>query len=206
MVTILLGYFPAETQRVLNATMRGARLCAQVYSVTEIILPRASHANSRLCRAPSARRRLVAVCRRRRQAMGGQLSSAYVLDAFDSYRHCTGDNRFRDVVERGWRYYRDNFFVDDRIPKNSPTSFIRSTPTACAQSLLTLRRFGGVQTASRVVDWTVQQMQCPDGHFGYQVRRRRGVRIPCMRWSSAQYMYAGLSSFAYALTDQVQGV
>jgi hypothetical protein len=32
--TFCWGYFPADTQRVLNATMKGARLCAQVYSVT----------------------------------------------------------------------------------------------------------------------------------------------------------------------------
>jgi hypothetical protein len=99
--------------------------------------------------------------------------------------------------------------VDDRIPKYYPDKLYPIDATACAQSLLTLCRFGDVQTASRVADWTVQQMQCPDGHFAYQVRRRRVVRIPCMRWSSAymyMYMYAGLSSFAYALTDQVQGV
>jgi hypothetical protein len=131
--------------------------------------------------------------------------TAYVLDAFDSYGDCTSDTRFRDVTERGWRYYRDNFFVDDRIPKYYPDQLYPIDATACAQSLLTLCRFGDVETASRVAAWTVQQMQCPDGHFAYQVRRRRVVRIPYMRWSSA-YMYAGLSRFAYALTDQVQGV
>ncbi|MGH8514873.1 MAG: delta-aminolevulinic acid dehydratase, partial [Gammaproteobacteria bacterium] len=30
--TFCWGYFPGDTQRVLNATMKGARLCAQVYS------------------------------------------------------------------------------------------------------------------------------------------------------------------------------
>jgi hypothetical protein len=45
----------------------------------------------------------------------------------------------------------------------------------------------------------IGNMQCPDGHFAYQVRRRRVVRIPYMRWSSA-YMYTGLSRLQYALS------
>jgi hypothetical protein len=44
-------------------------------------------------------------------------------------------------------------------------------------------------------------MQCPDGHFAYQVRRRRAVRIPYMRWSSA-YVYAGLSRLQSALSAE----
>jgi hypothetical protein len=204
--TFCWGYFPADTQRVLNATMKGARLCAQVYSVTGD--------GSYLEQAVQS---AAYVARHQRQdgswpyAVGDarqwadNFHTAYVLDAFDSYRHCTGDTRFQDVTERGWRYYRENFFVDDRIPKYYPNKLYPIDATSCAQSLLTLCRFGDVETASRVADWTVQQMQCPDGHFAYQVRRRRVVRIPYMRWSSA-YMYAGLSRLAYALTDQVHGV
>ena len=89
------------------------------------------------------------------------------------------------------KYYADKTFPIDA--------------TACGQSLLTLCRFGDLETATRVADWTIHKMQCPDGHFAYQVRRRRLVRIPYMRWSSA-YMYAGLSRLAYALADRSDGV
>jgi hypothetical protein len=44
-------------------------------------------------------------------------------------------------------------------------------------------------------------MHCSDGHFAYKVRRRRVVRIPYIRWSSA-YMCVALSRLAYALTNE----
>jgi len=50
-------------------------------------------------------------------------------------------------------------------------------------------------------DWTVRRMHCPNGHFAYQVRRRRVVRIPYMLWASA-YMYVALSRLAYALNNK----
>jgi hypothetical protein len=200
------GYFPSDTQRVLNATMKGARLCAQVYSVT------GDHSY-----LEQAMQTAAYVARHQREdgswpyAVGDtrqwadNFHTAYVLDAFDSYGHCTGDSRFRGVMERGWRYYRDNFFVDDRIPKYYPDKLYPIDATACAQSLLTLCRFGDLETALRVAEWAVQHMQCQDGHFAYQVRRRRVVRIPYMRWSSA-YMYAGLSKAVYARGEQVHGL
>jgi rhamnogalacturonyl hydrolase YesR len=185
--------------------MKGARLCAQVYSVT------GDHSY-----LEQAMQTAAYVAHHQREdgswpyAVGDarqwadSFHTAYVLDAFDSYRHCTGDSRFRDVMERGWRYYRNNFFVDDRIPKYYPDKLYPIDATACAQSLLTLCRFGDVETALRVAEWAVQHMQCQDGHFAYQVRRRRVVRIPYMRWSSA-YMYAGLSKAVYARGEQVHG-
>ena len=105
----------------------------------------------------------------------------------------------------GWRYYREQFFLDDRIPRYYPEKAYPIDATACAQSLVTLCRFGDVQTASQVADWTIGNMQCADGHFAYQVRRRRVVGIPYMRWSSA-YIYAGLSMLEYALADGAEGV
>jgi hypothetical protein len=201
--TFCWGYFPADTQRVLNATMKGARLCAQVYSVTRDDSLR-----------EQAEQTAAYVAHKQREdgswpyAVGDarawvdNFHTAYVLDAFDSYEQCTGDGRLRDVMERGWRYYRDNFFYDDRIPKYYATKLHPIDATACAQSLLTLCRFGDVETASRVADWVMRHMQRPDGHFAYQVRRRGVVGIPYMRWSSA-YVYAGLSRLEYASANGV---
>jgi hypothetical protein len=204
--TFCWGYFPGDTQQVLNATMKGARLCAQVYSVTgddSYLEPAAQTA--------------AYVARNQRQdgswpyAVGDtrhwadNFHTAYVLDAFESYERCTNDERFEDVKERGWCYYRRSFFVDGRIPKYYPDKTFPVDATACAQSLLTLCRFGDVETATQVAAWTIRRMQCPDGHFAYQLRRRRLVHIPYMRWASA-YMYVGLSRLAYALAKRADGV
>jgi hypothetical protein len=202
--TFCWGYFPGDTQRVLNATMKGARLCAQVYSVTgdEAYLEPAAQTAAFVARHQREDGSWPYSVGDTRQ-WADNFHTAYVLDAFDSYEHCTGDSRFHDVKERGWRYYRDHFFVDGRIPKYYPNKPFPIDATACAQSLLTLCRFGDVDTAVDVAEWTVREMHCPEGHFAYQVRPRRVVRIPYMRWASA-YMYVGLSRLAYSLADRAK--
>jgi hypothetical protein len=181
---------------------KGARLCAQVYSVTgnEAYLEPAAQTAAyaaRHQRDDGSWPYAVGDARQR----ADKFHTAYVLDAFESYERCTTEGRFHDVKERGWRYYRDNFFVDDWIPKYSLEKPFPVDATACAQSPLTLCRFGDIDTAVHVAEWTVRNVHCPDGHFAYQLRRRRMGRIPYMRWTSA-YMYVALSRLAYALTNE----
>jgi len=204
--TFCWGYYASDTERVLNATMKGARLCAQIYSVTgdaAFLEPAAQTAEyvARHQREDGSWPYAVGDARQ----WADNFHTAYVLDAFDSYERCTGDDRFQSAKERGWQYYRDQFFLDDRIPRYYPEKTYPIDATACAQSLLTLCRFGDVETASRVADWTIGNMQCADGHFAYQVRRRRVVSIPYVRWSSA-YMYAGLSKLTSVLADGTERV
>jgi hypothetical protein len=204
--TFCWGYFPGDTQRVLNATMKGARLCAQVSSVT---------GDDRYLRLAIQTAGFVANHQREdgswpyavgdTRQWADNFHTAYVLDAFDWFEHCSRDSTFSDVKQRGWKYYRGNFFLNDQIPKYYPNEVYPIDATACAQSLLTLCRFGDVDTAARVAEWTVREMQCPDGHFAYQVRRRHVVRIPYMRWSSA-YMYVGLSRLAWALANPAAAI
>lgn len=199
--TFCWAYYPGDDQRVLNATMKGARLCAQVYSVTkdESCLTAASQTGEYVARRQRADGFWPYAVGDRREWVDN-FHTAYVLDAFDAYELCTGDDRFSDVKRRGWESYRSTFFEDDRIPKYYANQVYPVDATACGQSLLTLCRFGDVRTAGAVARWTIDTMQCADGHFAYQVGRRRTVRIPYMRWSSA-YMYAGLSRLQAALAE-----
>jgi len=199
--TFCWAYFPGDTQRVLNASMKGARVCAQAYALTREDAFR-----------EAADLAVAYVAREQRDdgswpyAVGDtrgwvdNFHTAYVLDAFDDYERCTGDDSYAEHKRRGWDYYRAGFFHDGAIPKYYAERLHPVDATACAQSLLTLCRFGDVDTASSVAEWTVAAMQSPDGHFAYQVRKRRTVRIPYMRWSSA-YMYAGLSRLQLALAE-----
>ena len=204
--TLCWGYFPSDRQRVLNATMKGARLCAQVYSATrdDALLEPARQSAAYVARHQRPDGSWPYAVGDSRQ-WSDNFHTAYVLDALDSYETCTGDDRFRAVKEKGWQFYRRSFFRDGRIPSYYPGKAFPVDATACAQSLLTLCRFGDLETATQVAAWTIDTMQCADGHFAYQLRRRRLVRIPYMRWSSA-YMYAGLSRVAYALADGAERV
>jgi hypothetical protein len=200
--TFCWGYYPADhRQRVLNATMKGARLCAQLYSATgddRYLEPAAQTA--------------AYVARHQREdgswpyAVGDtrdwadSFHTGYVLDAYDAFESCTADETFRAVKEQGWRYYRKAFFSDDGVPQYYPGEAFPVDATVCAQALLTLCRFDDVATASAAAAWSIRNLQSADGGFAYQLRRRMLVRIPYMRWSSA-YMYDGLSRLALALTQ-----
>jgi hypothetical protein len=197
------AYYPSDNQRVLNATMKGARLCAQVYSVTRdgsYLDPAMQTATYVAAQQRDDGSWPYAISDRRSWA--DNFHTGYVLDSFDSLEQCTGDKRFHKVREKGWRYYRRNFFEEGKIPRYYADSLYPIDATACGQSLLTLCRFGDLGMATAVAHWVIGNMQCSDGRFAYQVRRRRTVRIPYMRWSSA-YFYAGLSRLQYALSDQV---
>lgn len=196
--TFCWAYFPKDTQRVLNASMKGVRLCAQVYSVTreESYLTPASQAAAYVARQQRDDGSWPYAVGDTR-GWADNFHSAYVLDAFDEYEGCTGDETFAPVRQRGWEHYRGSFFEDDRIPKYFANRLYPVDATACGQSLLTLCRFDDVVTARRVAEWTIRELQSPDGHFAYQLRERLTVRIPYMRWSSA-YMYAGLSRLHFA--------
>ena len=200
--TFCWAYFRGDHQRVLNATMKGARLCAQVYSVTgdESYLQPATQTATYVARQQREDGSWpYAVGDRRKWA--DNFHTAYVLDAFDAYARCSGDDRFRKTVDKGWRYYRENFFVGDTIPKYYANEAFPVDATACAQSILTFCRFGEIAAATSISDWMIRNMQCSDGHFAYQLRRHRLVRIPYMRWSSA-YIYLGLSRLAHALAGE----
>ena len=198
--TFCWAYYPGDSQRVLNATMKGARLCAQVYSVTgddRYLEPAAQTAAyvARHQRADGSWAYAIGDTR----AWADSFHTGYVLDAYDSYQRLTGDDTFRDVLERGWTYYRASFFTGSQVPRYYPEKAFPVDATVCAQSLLTLCRFGDDETAANVADWAIRNLQSDDGGFHYQRRQRRVVRIPYMRWSSA-YVYDGLSRLSLALS------
>jgi len=195
--TFCYSYSPLDRQVVLNATMKGARLLAQVYSV---------NGDKRLIEEA---RKTVEFVVKKQQPSGAwayatkkgdartwadNFHTGYVLDCLDDYQKYSGDHSFNEALQKGMAYYEANFFENSEIPKYYDKSLYPIDATAVAQSILTLTRFGKMELATRVVNWTLKHMQDESGYFYYQ-RTRRGVnKIPYMRWSSA-WMFAALSFF-----------
>jgi hypothetical protein len=195
--TFCYSYSPLDRQVVLNATMKGARLLAQVYSV---------NGDKRLIEEA---RKTVEFVVKKQQPSGAwayatkkgdartwadNFHTGYVLDCLDDYQKYSGDHSFNEALQKGMAYYEANFFENSEIPKYYDKSLYPIDATAVAQSILTLTRFGKMEMAERVVNWTLNNMQDESGYIYYQ-RTRRGVnKIPYMRWSSA-WMFVALSFF-----------
>jgi len=196
------SYSPLDSLAVPNATMKGARLCAQVYSV---------NGDAALAKAARDTVRFVVAHQRADGAWPYAVGdprgwvdnhhTGYVLDGLDEYERRTGDTEFAEVKERGWQYYREHFFANGVVPQYFDNRLHPVDATACAQSLLTLCRFGDLATAERVAEWVIQYMQRRDGAFVYQRRARYVVRTPFMRWSVA-WLFCALSAVLHALHER----
>jgi hypothetical protein len=179
-------YSPFGKDVVLNATMKGARLCAQGHALGggEDLLEPARRTASFVAQRQDERGRWpYSVSDTRHWA--DNFHTAYVLDCFASYQELTGDARFADTLRKGFAYYRANFFTGDLVPRYYDNETYPIDATSCAQSILTLCNFGDADAAARAGAWVVANMQRPDGHFAYQIHRRYTNRIPYARWSTA---------------------
>jgi len=197
------GYFPGDRQQVLNATMKAARICAQVFSLTQ---------DSELARAAARTVRFVAERQRGDGAWpystGDSRSwvdnfhTGYVLECLDAYQRLTGDLAFEETKARGWRYYREFFVTETHVPKYFDRRLTPVDATACAQTIATLCIFGDVAEAEAVASWTLENMRRRDGGFVYQRNRHYTNRIPYMRWSTAP-MFAALARLLFAIEASV---
>jgi hypothetical protein len=193
------GYVPGDRALVLNATMKGARLCAQVFSSTGD----AEHRE-----AGQATVRFVANHQRPDGAWPYSIGDArswvdnfhtgYLLDCLDAYERFANDDSFSGAKTRGWRYYRANFLSEDYVPKYFDHKLYPVDATACAQAITTLCVFGDISAAARVSQWSLANMRRRDGAFVYQRRARYSNRIPYMRWSIAP-MFCALTRLLYAI-------
>ena len=191
------SYSPRDSQRVLNATMKGARLLIQMYSKTN---------NEELKGLASATVRFVLKHQRSTGAWPytiGDVRSwtdnfhtGYVLDCLDDYVQATHDSSARDALDKGVAYYRRSFLQDGILPKYFDNAVYPIDTTAAAQSILTLARFGFVTDAMAVAGWMIDTMQDREGYFYYRAYHSRVVRTSFMRWSNA-WMFLALSYLLY---------
>lgn len=189
------SYSPNDDQAVLNATMKGARLLAQAFSIT---------GDSRMRDEARTTVSFVAGAQRANgswpYAVGDARSwsdnfhTAYVLDCLDEYASLTGDSGFSGHLERGLQFYLAEFFENGTIPRYYNTSTYPVDATSGAQSILTLSRFGHLDEAGRVAEWMVTFMQDRRGYFYYQKHPSFTNRMSYTRWSSA-WMFAALASY-----------
>jgi hypothetical protein len=188
------SYSPADTQKVFNATMKGARLLAQVYSWT---------GDERLREEAAATVRFVMLHQRPSGAWAystgdarswaDNFHTAYVLDCLDEFMRRARTDEFAHHLQRGLDYYLRSFFEAGEIPRYYDTSTYPVDATSGAQSILTLLRFGRREQAVRVARWLVAHLQDPEGYHYYQVRKHYTIRIPYTRWSSA-WMFTALAA------------
>jgi hypothetical protein len=132
--------------------------------------------------------------------------TGYVLEGLHTYMKYTGDRRFEEPLEKGYRFFVERFFGSDGTP-NYYHNKTRPIDIQCAsqgiQTLVNLRELDerSVGLAMKAALWTIRNMQDPAGFFYY--RRYRWIinRTPTLHWGQAT-MLAALAVLLAARTRQ----
>lgn len=184
---------------VFNASILGSRLLSYCYKYT------GNETYKQL-----ARKSIVACCAGQEEDGSWQYGmlpvqkwrdsfhTGYNLDGLIAYQENTGDNSFDENIAKGFDYYINHFFLDDGTPKyydNQTYPIDIHCPGQLFVTLSRLHKFGAFrQTAAKVLQWTIDNMQDPNGYFYYQLKPGMSSKIPYMRWSNA-FMFSALSFY-----------
>ena len=107
---------------------------------------------------------------------------------------------------RGYRFWRENFFLADGWPKYYHRSAHPADAHSSGAAVVALTELGeydpgALEFAAVVARWAVRHLFDERGFFYYQRRRRYTVRTPYMRWSQAWMAYA-LARLIEVMSDE----
>lgn len=191
--TLCFSYSPFDQQQVYNASMKGARLLAQVYSIT---------GEKHLL--DTAKAAVQYVVNRQNEDGSWYYSekgtgkwidnyhTGYILDCLDEYIRCTGDKSHSESLQKGVTFYKSHFFTEEHIPKFYHNKTWPVDCTSAGQSILSLCRFGDIGKAKKVAKWMKNNMQSHRGFFYFRKTLSHTIKTPFMRWSQA-WMFCGMA-------------
>jgi len=122
--------------------------------------------------------------------------TAYVLDCFHHYQQSTGDNRFEEAMMRGYRYWKEKFFLADGTPRYYQQKTLPIDIQCSSQAIDTLVFFQkedpeSLLLALKVANWTIAHMQDRTGYFYYRRYSPLIVnKTPTLHWGQATMLSA----------------
>ena len=121
--------------------------------------------------------------------------TSFVLEALFSIQKVLQDDRAGEAMEKGWRYYRENFF-EGPVPKWSPPITYPCDIHDVAQAIVTVSRYGEILFAQEIVQFALHRFFDGKDQFYYKLFADGTVnRTVFFRWNQA-WMFKALSFFA----------
>jgi hypothetical protein len=134
------------------------------------------------------------------QSWKDSFHTGFNLDALETYRANTDDQTFNSNIDLGWNFYINNFFENNGIPKYYHDKKYPIDIHCPAQVFVTaskLNRFKKNEVLlSKIMNWTIENMQSKKGYFYYQINRFFTSKISYMRWSNA-FMFNAMSHYFF---------
>jgi len=194
---ICFSYTPNSSTRIFNASLLAAEILASVGKLTR---------ETELCDVAARAARYVVNHQRDdgswtygtepTQSWIDNFHTAYILFSLKRIIDaCAGAGEFQSALERGYRYWKSNFFLAEGWPKYYDDNPYPADAHAAASAIVTLVECRSLDETSlnmaeNVARWTIQNLRDERGFFYYQRRRFYTIRKPYMRWTQAWMLYA----------------
>ncbi|WP_296313619.1 delta-aminolevulinic acid dehydratase [Winogradskyella sp. UBA3174] len=186
---------------VINASLLGAKILSYSYKYTK----NKSHFEA-------SKKAVTAACQLQEedgswiygllkiQSWKDSFHTGFNLDAIETYQKNTEDDSFQKYIDKGWSYYIDNFFEANGMPKyyhNKTYPIDIHCPGQVMVTASKLNVFNNHKVLfSKVLNWTVDNMQHKNGYFYYQLKRGVSSKISYMRWSNA-FMFNAMAHYFF---------
>ncbi|HEX5873994.1 MAG TPA: hypothetical protein VFY60_05050 [Pyrinomonadaceae bacterium] len=131
-----------------------------------------------------------------KQAWIDNFHTAYILFSLKRIIKVTAfDAEFQPALERGYQYWKNNFFLAEGWPKYYHDQLYPADAHAAASAVVTFLECRDMdedapRLAQKVASWTIENLRDDRGFFYYQRRRFYTLRKPYMRWTQAWMLYA----------------
>lgn len=193
---ICLSYVPLEQRSIHNANLLGSAMLARtacLANTADLLY--------------TARKAVIFSCSKQLQNGGWYYGeepkhhwidnwhSGYVLDSLKDYIDYSGDDEFQEHLDKGFRFYIDNFFDEEGKPKFYHDRLYVVDIQNAAQSIDTLAKFAdthpdALERGFQVAKWTIKHMQDQRGFFYYRNIGNQKIKIPMMHWGQATMFHA----------------
>ena len=132
--------------------------------------------------------------------------TGYNLDSLKRYQDSTCDTDFAGQLELGYAYFKKHFFEVDGCPKYFHDRTFPVDIQCAAQAIDTLAFFSdgdneSLDLACKVADWTIANMQDPDGHYYYRDLGWKKIKTPMFHWGQGT-MFKALAHLSTKLANK----
>jgi len=194
---VCISYIPIMDSQVHNANTLGASLLARTYSHTgnesyRELAQKAMQYTAQHQRADSS----WYYAEIANSHWVDNFHTAYVLDCFKWYGESTGDERFNQVLTKGYEYWKKTFFLSDGTPRYYDHKTLPLDIQCSSQAIDTLVFFHdrdpeSLSLAAKVAQWTITNMQDRTGYFYYRRYSPWIVnKTPTLHWGQATMLSA----------------
>ena len=196
---LCFSYAPGTANRIYNASLLAAETLSGVAELT---------GEQELCGWAVRAARYVIDHQRDNGAWvyGGAANQGWVDNFHTAYllsslarviNHCPAakTSEFTEALQRGYRFWRDSFFLADGWPKYYHDELYPADAHAAATAIITFLEVrdidrDAVALAQKIAHWSIRHLRDKRGFFYYQRRRFYTIRTPFMRWAEAWMLYA----------------